>query len=982
MTLPKPLSNILSRLNIEIRTNMDNFSTTVFFRLSLLVFFIFFQLFPLDASEVKEQISFGAIDGYFGLCKDKATVPIFLSSTDYTGVLKVSELFRKDIEMVTGTLPEISFDIAPKSREAIIIGTIGKSQIIDDLIKTKKVDVSEIKDKWETFIIEVIENPVPEVDRALVIVGSDKRGTIFGMFELSSLIGVSPWYWWADVPVSKHSDIYVAPGKYSLGQPAVKYRGIFINDEAPALSGWATEKYKGFNHNFYEKVFELILRLKSNYLWPAMWGRAFYDDDSLSPKLANDYGVVVGTSHHEPMMRAHDEWRRYGSGPWNYDTNPEKLKEFWKKGIERMGNYESLVTVGMRGDGDEPMSEENNIALLEKIVADQRTIIKEVTGKEPSQVPQVWALYKEVQGYYDKGMRVPDDVTLLLCDDNWGNIRKLPKLGEPLHAGGYGIYYHFDYVGGPRNYKWLNTNPIPKIWEQMNLAYEYGARELWIVNVGDIKPMEFPIQFFLDYAWAPDKWPVERIHEYSVLWAQQQFGKEFAVDIADILEKYAKFNSLRKPELLSPITYSLVNFHEAETIVKKYNKLAESAEKISKLLPAEYKDAYYQLILFPVLACANLNELYYTVGRNRLYDRQDRAMTNEMATKADELFKRDAELTKYYNTQLAGGKWNHMMDQTHIGYTYWQQPEKNLIPDLVEIRIPEKAAMGIAVEGSEEFWPSAKSIILPELTPYQDQSRSIDIYNRGKEKFTFEVSVDQAWLIVTADKGEVTSDNRIWVKVDWMKAPIGKNSGTITIKSSDGKRAAIQCPIFNPEVPKPSEVKGFIESNGYISIEAEHFSSVIGSESIKWQVIPDLGRTVSGIRAIPVTESVQNPGNESPHIEYKIYVFNSGEIKVNAYLSPTLDFSFKGGLNYAVSIDNEAPQIINMHSGYSENTWERWVADNINISKSILKIENPGEHILKFWLVDPGVVLQKIVIATGESIPASYLGPPESFYKN
>ena len=245
--------------------------------------------------------------------------------------------------------------------------------------------------------------------------------------------------------------------------------------------------------------------MRANFLWPAMWGNAFNDDDAVNPLLANEYGIVVGTSHHEPMMRAHDEWRRYGSGPWNYATNAEALRTFWTGGVRRTAAFENIITLAMRGDGDEPMSREANVALLERIVADQRAIIAQELKRDVTTVPQVWALYKEVQEYYEKGMRVPDDVTLLWSDDNWGNIRRLPTAEERNRSGGSGVYYHFDYVGGPRSYKWLNTIPIAKIWEQMNLAYRYGANRIWIVNVGDIKPMEFPIQFFMDYAWNPER---------------------------------------------------------------------------------------------------------------------------------------------------------------------------------------------------------------------------------------------------------------------------------------------------------------------------------------------------------------------------------------------------------------------------------------------------------------------------------------------
>ncbi|MEJ2628185.1 MAG: glycosyl hydrolase 115 family protein, partial [bacterium] len=680
----------------------------------------------------------------------------------------VLRILQTDINRVTDAQPPLALDAIPAAQEIVLVGTIGKNPIIDRLIQNKKIDPEGIAGHRETFLIQVVDHPFPEVKRALIIAGSEKRGTIYGMFDLSAQIGVSPWYWWADVPVKKKSNIYVLSGRYTQGEPAVRYRGIFINDEAPALSGWVYENFEGFNHKFYEKVFELVLRLKGNFLWPAMWGRAFYDDDPQNPQLADEYGVVIGTSHHEPMMRAHDEWRRYGSGPWNYEKNEEKLQEFWREGIRRMNDYESVVTLGMRGDGDMPMSDKANIALLERIVKDQREILAQESGKDIKKIPQVWALYKEVQDYYDKGMRVPDDVTLLFSDDNWGNIRRLPQLHAKPRSGGYGIYYHYDYVGGPRNYKWLNTTQISRVWEQMHLAYEYGVRRIWIVNVGDIKPMEFPISFFLDYAWNPEKWPAERLPDYYRLWAEQQFGPEHAQENADIIAKYTKYNSRRKPELLSPSTYSLVHDREAERIVEDYNILVKKAEKIYNDLPENYRAAYYQLVLHPVSACANLNELYVTVGKNRLYAEQGRAATNQMAEKARALFEKDAEITHYYNKIMAGGKWNHMMDQTHIGYTYWQQPDKNSLPKVKTIKLANTAKMGVAVQGSKKWWPkSKKELVLPEFDPYNKQKYYIDLFNQGKTPFLFSVKAEKSCLKIEPPHGQVDLEKRIWVSIDW-----------------------------------------------------------------------------------------------------------------------------------------------------------------------------------------------------------------------
>jgi hypothetical protein len=711
-----------------------------------------------------------------------------------------------------------------------------------------------------------------------------------------------------------------------------------------------------------------------------MWGRAFYDDDSLSPKLADEYGVVIATSHHEPMMRAHDEWRRYGKGAWNYEKNDSILRSFWEQGIKRMDSYESVVTIGMRGDGDEPMSEKANISLLERIVKDQRQILGEATGKDVSTIPQVWALYKEVQEYYDKGMRVPDDVTLLLCDDNWGNIRKLPRLTDTPRKGGYGIYYHFDYVGGPRNYKWLNTNQISRVWEQMHLAYAYGADRLWIVNVGDIKPMEFPTQFFLDYAWNPAKWPAERLPEYGREWAEEQFGATYAREIADIMTKYTQYNSRRKPELLSPDTYSLTNYREAETVVADYDKLAQQAQRISASLPAQYRDAFYQLVLHPVLACSNLNELYGTVGRNYLYAKQGRSATNDLAEQARKLFAKDSALSYYYNKTMAGGKWSHMMDQTHISYTYWQQPDKDVMPEVRRITIPAAPGMGVAVEGSDSWWPSeTKDLVLPEFDRYNRQKYYIEIFNRGATPFRYSITTGSPWVQVSSRIGNTAISDRLWVSVDWKKAPTGTSQVPIMIVGPQNDTVTVQAVINNPTSPAPDRLEGFVESNGYVSMEAEHFSRAVGTTAISWLRIPDLGRTLSAMTPMPATAVSQTPGGDSPRLEYSLYLFHKGDVNVAAYLSPTLNFHNNEGLRYAISFDDQPPTVVNMHAGKTFQDWEKSVRNNISILVSNHVIGEPGRHVLKFWMVDPGVVLQKLVVESGKIRP-SYLGPPESFH--
>ena len=926
--------------------------------------------------------------GSFAIIENNIPVNIYVDENDYKGLLKAAKDLQSDIKKITSVEPGIVRTTETMGARALIIGTIGRSRVIDELILNKKLDVSQVSGKWESFTIEVVTDPLPGVERGLVIAGSDKRGSIYGCYELSKLAGVSPWYWWADVPVPQKEALYFKNTKIVNGPPKVKYRGIFLNDEEPALGRWAVEKYGGFTHEFYEKVFELILRLKGNYLWPAMWRASFNSDDPINPQLADEYGIVMGTSHHEPMMRAHAEWKKSNGGEWNYETNEEALKIFWADGIKRMGDRESIVTLAMRGDGDMAMSEGTNIKLLEKIVKDQREILGEVTGKDVTTIPQLWALYKEVQDYYSKGMRVPDDVTLLLCDDNWGNVRILPRPGTPPRKGGYGMYYHFDFVGGPRNYKWVNTVSIPRVWEQMNLTYRHGVDRIWLVNVGDLKPMELPISFFLDYAWNPDEWPAEKLPEYTRLWAEQQFGKEHSVEIASILDEYTKFNSRRKPEMIGPDTYSLTNYREADKIVNDYKSLAQRAQKLEAKIPTEYKDSYFELVLHPVLACANLNELHVTTAKNRLYASQRRAAANTLAEKVEKLFRSDKELSYRYNKVIAGGKWNHMMDQTHISYTYWQQPEKDVIPEVEQVDLPESPEMGVAVEGSEKWWSgeAENSPVLPEFDNFNRQSYHIEVFNRSLVPFEYSANTGVSWIKTTPQEDTVEEQQTIKVSIDWAKAPKGTHNESIEITGPYGNSVDVGIIIKNYEKPELKNINGFVEADGYIAIEAEHFTKAVNSDDIKWVTIPGLSRTLSGVITQPVTKGVKNPGTDTPCLEYRMYFHTKGEVKVQTYFSPTRKIYNNEGLHYAVSFDDETPRVINMHEKDTvpdwnyPPVWSEAVGRNIMVITSRHNIPEPGWHVLKYGMVDPAVVLQKIVVDTGGLKP-SYLGPPENFYR-
>ena len=917
--------------------------------------------------------------GDFALVRGTDAAPLCLDPHEYPGVIRAAHDLAQDVARVTALSPAVNVAATAPQSLAVIIGTLGKNALLDQLARAGKIDVTALRGKWESYLIQTVSDPFPGVAGALVIAGSDKRGTIYGIYEISEQIGVSPWYWWADVPVRHQDALFVNPGRHFQGEPAVKYRGIFLNDEAPSLTGWTKEKFGGYNHEFYVKVFELLLRLRANYLWPAMWGSAFNEDDPLNPKLADEYGIVMGTSHHEPMLRAQQEWKRHGKGPWDYSTNGEELREFWTEGIERNKNYESIITLGMRGDGDMPMSEQANVELLEKIVADQRKILADKMNPDVTQIPQDWALYKEVQQYYEKGMRVPDDVTLLWCDDNWGNIRRLPTPEERKRSGGAGIYYHFDYVGDPRDYKWINTNPIPKVWEQMNLAYHYGATRIWIVNVGDLKPMEFPMEFFLTFAWNPEAWSKERLGDFTKLWAEREFGPKYAPQIADLIAKYGKYTGRRKPELLDPTTFSLVNYQEADRVSAEYQSAVDQAQKIYDELPEHYRDAFFQLVLFPLKAPAIVTQMYIAAGKNHLYAEQGRASTNDYAAQVRELFEADAKLSAYYNHSLASGKWDHMMAQTHIGYTSWNDPPKNVMPDVTELNLSVPAKMGIALEGSTGAWPGAtEEPRLPEFDSFVRPRRYLDIFNRGRTPFRFRAKASEPWIELSQSSGELDKEQRVWISVNWSKAPPGTSFGTVTISGSTGDSVTVTVPVFNPREPTRDSLRGFVEADGYVSMEAAHFARKVDAPSVRWERIPDYGRTDSAMSVFPVDAPSYADPRTGPCLEYRMFLFDPGKVEVEAVLGPSLNFVPRRGLRYAVSFDDQTPQIVDMLAQNTVQDWSKAVEDNVRISTSSHTLEGTGYHTLKIWMVDPGIVLEKLVVKLAPVRP-SYLGPPESF---
>lgn len=912
---------------------------------------------------------------------------IFVAESDYPGVIRAAKDLVQDVQRVSSYQPKLvrkDVDLAPF---AIIVGTLGRGGLVDDLVKAGVVDVSAIEGRWDAFHLQVVDNPLPNVKRALLIAGADKRGTIYGIYDLSEQLGVSPWYYWADVPPKRKEQIHVLAGTRKQDFPRVRYRGIFLNDEAPALTGWVQANHGNYNHEFYAKIFELMLRLKANYLWPAMWNNAFNDDDPKNQALADEYGIVMGTSHHEPMMRADKEWNRHGKGEWEYSANRKNIYPFWQEGAERAKPYESLFTMGMRGQEDAPMSEGENIELLEQIVRDQRQILAETFDIPVSEVPQVWCLYKEVQAYYEKGMRVPDDITLLWSDDNWGNLRRLPTPEERKRSGGAGIYYHFDYVGGPRSYRWINSTPIAKIWEQMNLAYHHEANRIWITNVGDLKPMEFPTEFFLRMAWNPERWPKERLPEFGRLWAEREFGAQYAESIEKLITGYTRHNGRRKPELMEPDTYSVLHYQEAERVLAELQILTDEAERLYAEIPAEKRDAFFQLVMHPVLATANLTRLYVAVAKNRLYANQGRNTADHYRQQAKEYFQQDQRLKERYHS-VNNGKWQHFMDQPHIGYTNWQNPEGDQMPVVYEYTPGDYAEMGIAIEGIAEAWPAAVAGEWPHKGKHQlrfdffgQQSRELIMFNRGKLPFDF-TATTASWIKLSQDNGRVESEVPIRVAIDWEKLPEGTSEGVITFRGTGWQSANIAVTASKPTAKLRRQAKGYIEADGYIAIEAANYAKSKKVQGVEWQEIPSHGRTNSSISPYPISDISFLKPKQAPYVEYPVTFLSEGTVELQVLLAPSLPFVPGRGLRYAVAVGDEEPQIVDFLATFNDTDahWELTVKDGVRIGRSQHRIKQSGPTTLKLFMVDPGVTVQRLLFDTGGLQP-SYLGPPQSRYK-
>jgi len=944
------------------------------------------------------------IRGDFILARGVDTADVLVSPNDFKVVQIAAREFAGDIERVTGKTPQLVSEPSRASRYSVIIGTLGKSPLIDSLVGAGKLDVAQLRGKWESFVVATVAHPLPNIEMGLVIAGSDRRGTAFGVFELSQAIGVSPWYWWADVPPQRHSNLFIANGTKRAGPPSVQYRGIFLNDEDLGLQPWAAKTFDpqlgDIGPKTYARIFELLLRLKANTVWPAMHNctKAFnlYPDNKV---VADDYAIVMGSSHAEPMLRNNvTEWT---DKPENYDytKNAEGVRKYWEDRAAQNGKYENIYTLGMRGIHDSPIvgpkTQPERIEVIQQIFADQRSILARHVNGDATKVPQIFCPYKEVLADYRAGLKVPDDVTIVWPDDNHGYIRYFPTAEELKRRGGFGVYYHASYLGGPMSYIWLDATPPALIWEEMSKAYDHGVRKFWMLNVGDIKPAEISIDLFLEMGWDISRWRRDNLNQFLERWATTQFGAAQAREIAGVMEQYYRLGFARKPEFLQwnllnekPKPSDLTPFDYGDELQQRlddYEALTREADRLYEIIPSSHKDALFELVVYPVRGAALANRRYFSFERAAQYLAQGRASAVEWGQRGQEADRLLNLETDYYNQKLAGGKWRYMMTAEPPN-GFWQSyrmTAPKAPAGLARMEVPDAAGLGVAIEGrSDPLKPDEKDASLPVLSVFSRDTRFIDVFNTGRRPATWTAKASRPWIKLSQVGGDLKDDTRLIISIDWLRAPKGENvSGTIEIHGANSSQI-IDVPIFNPGKPRPEDLKGFIETNGVVSIEAEHFTRKIDRPGSSWQIIEGLGRTGDSIASFPTAAPTLDP-TFAPVVEYEFYLFTPGALKALAYLVPTQPIVSGRGLRYAIGIDGQPPQMVVVGADLAvpSRAWSLNVLNSSTMGISNHEIKTAGQHVLRIYAVDPGVVLDKIVLDLGGLKP-SYLGPGETRVRN
>ncbi|MGQ1946287.1 glycosyl hydrolase 115 family protein [Geofilum sp. OHC36d9] len=942
----------------------------IFINLLLIPQLLFAQL-QVSHNELKNK-------DYFPIVNSKTVATIVYDTNDYSVVKKTSELFSSDIELISEKLPTIVSTDSKLKNNIIIIGTIGKNKLIDQLIAEKKLDVADIKGQWERYTIQTFDKPFKGVKKALVIAGSDKRGTAYGVFTVSEKIGVSPWYWWADVPAKKSKELYVSNNTVISKQPSVKYRGIFINDEDWGLHPWAGKNMDkdiaDIGPNTYEKIFELLLRLKGNIMAPAMHEctKAFYTVPG-NMEMANKYGIMITTSHCEPLLYNNaSEWDKKKQGNWNYVTNKNEIVKALDSRVKQAYKNDNIYTIALRGMHDSKMeagSEEEKLQTLSEAIKDQRSLLSKYINKPLTEIPQIFVPYKEVLSIYEMGLKLPEEITIVWPDDNYGYIKRLSNKDEQKRKGGAGVYYHISYLGWPNDYLWLNTTPPALMYAEMQKAYELGAQKYWLLNVGDIKPGEMGMQLFLDMAWDMDQFNFENINDYQVNFLSSIFGEEYKKDFKHILDRYYFHGFTRKPEFMTwdwrwnslfhtenvkDTEFSFINYNEAESRLNEYKAIANQAETILNQLPQEKKAAFFELVYYPVKGASLYNHEMLIGQKNRWYAKQNRSTTNILSEKVKQYHDSLAILTDEYNS-LLNGKWNGMM--TAPGFL----PKIQLSPTRT-IELPQTSEMGIFVEGQKN---DSDQLTLPEFNNRFNETHFVEVYNNSTTPLKWQASTSEKWIKINISEGETTTQERILVSIDWDIIPTQKAEGYILV--SDGTtstRIQVKASSFEKDLDNL-----FVPNDGVISISPVDFQRKKENGNIKFQKIEGLGYTNSSLQ---LGNAKYNSGMES-FVEYDFYASKSGETTIYTYMLPLFAKDTFHSTRYGIQVDDmEITTQKNDVKEYSHQ-WAANVIRNSAINKTKIFLDKPGKHTLRIYSIDPGMIIQKIMIDFG-GLKKSYLG--------
>ena len=942
----------------------------------------------------------GKRDASFIISSPQNTAEIVVQSNEKEFVHTAVDLFANDVFSISDRKPKVKTE--SNSTYQIRVGTIVLNPDFDRECAANGIILDSLKGKWEAYIIKVIQK---EDKNILYVVGSQPRGTAYGLMELSQRIGVSPWYWWDDVHPQKKTTVTL-PGDLSLQDgPKVRFRGIFINDEDWGLQPWAAKTYEpetgDIGPKTYAKVFELLLRLKSNAIWPAMHDctRAFFTYPG-NIKMADRYGIFVGSSHCEPMLRNNvDEWHRWEPaegkrGDWNFDTNPKQIEDYWRQRVDSTLNHDGIYTIGMRGihDGGMPGGKtlEDKVQILDNVFDAQRKIFEEETGKKDvSQIPQIFCPYKEVLKLYRMGAKVPDYATIMWADDNNGYIRQLSDSVERQRSGGAGVYYHISYWGRPHDYLWMESTPVSLIWEEMHKAYETNAKRVWIVNVGDIKANEIGLNFFLNMAWNPGQYSADNLDNFYSRFAETQFGSEYAKEIGDILQKYFHLGFSRKPEHMgwstvypnTPIqdpALSLFNDgDEVQQRIDAYNKLEKQVDSLYLKLPDRLKDAFFELVGYKVIGTSNMNKKLLYAYKSRVYAKQGRVITNQYADQANQAFEKIKAETEKYNKEIAGGKWNHIISYHPRDLKVFDMPETGHVDP------QEKVAGGVAPEGySQPIVPNTPTASLPVFNALTDRSYFVDVFNAGIEPIAWKAEIDMPWVKLTESAGKISTQKRIWVSVDWNQIASHDTANAVINFEVNDQNYPIHIKAVKPDWPVAGK-NMFVEDNGVVSMEAEHFSQANQKGKAGWKLIQGLGRNGDAMGTYPVTAPPFDPDDlsEAPSLSYDFYAETEGDATLHFYCLPSQPINANYQLRFAVSIDGGKPVIVNavLKKSMDENNpeWQTNVLRSATIPSCQINIPGTGKHKLKITMVDPGVIIDKIVMDMGGLKP-SYFGPPET----